>query len=284
MAQDQPKRVRRLRRWLYAAALAVVGFIAVSFNGCAERLFFYPSRSAFETPEGTEDVWFTNAQGLKLHGWFIPPEGEPDGPWPAVLHVHGNAGNMTDHVQFCEWLTEHGYAVMLFDYRSYGKSDRGPLNRDAVLTDANAALDTLLARGDIDPSRVAVYGFSLGGATATRLVGERAEPVALVAGAPFSGWQRVSGDYVPLLTKALIRDRGNPEEAIARIGDRPVLLLHGTSDGIVRPYHTERLLEAATNAGVNTRRETYEGLDHNGLLVDDAVRSEILRFLTDAVP
>ncbi len=284
MVREQPKRARSLRRWLLAAALAAVGFVAVSFAGCAERLFFYPSRAAFVTPEGTEDVWFTNADGLKLHGWFIPPDGKPDGPWPAVLHVHGNAGNMTNHVEFCDWLTKHGYAVMLFDYRSYGRSERGPLNRDAVLADANAALDTLLARDDIDPSRVVVYGFSLGGATATRLVGERTEPVALIAGAPFSGWQRVAGDYVPLLTKALIRDRGDPEEAIARIGERPVLLVHGTSDGIVRPYHTKRLLEAATSAGVNARRETYDGLDHNGLLVDEAVRAEILRFLGEAIP
>ncbi len=280
------KRKRRItpKRLLLVALVSVMALTAAGVFGWFERLYFYPSRAEFATPVGTEDVWFTNSQGHKLHGWFIPPEGKPEGPWPVVLHVHGNAGNLTDHVGFCDWLTEHGYAVMLFDYRSYGRSDRGPLNRDAVLLDANAALDTLLQRDDIDPNRLVVFGFSLGGATSVRLVGERDEPIALVAAAPFSGWQRVAGDYVPGLAQLLIHSGGDPEEAITHFGDRPVLLLHGTSDRIVKPYHTQRLLDAAMAAGVEGQRITFDGLDHNGLLIDPEVRTAIVKFLERVVP
>lgn len=285
MPRHRRLRKRRLGRklWVFAVVLGVSVISAGSF-GWAERLFYYPSRAEFVTPDGAEDVWFTNADGLKLHGWFIPPEGNPEGPWPVVLHVHGNAHNLIDHVGFCDWLTEHGYAVMLFDYRQYGRSEHGPLDRDAVLRDANAALDAVLARDDIDPDRLVVFGFSLGGATSIRLMSQRDEPLALVAAAPFSGWQRVAGDYVPGISKLLIRSGGDPEEAIAQVGDRPVLLLHGTSDGIVKPYHTQRLLDAAMAAGVPAQRVTFNGLDHNSLLLDPQVRATIVAFLDRVVP
>lgn len=276
-------RMHPMLRVVRAVAVAlVIGLIFKSF-GCSERLFFYPHRSAFVTPPGIEDVTFTNGEGHTLHGWFIPPEGNPPGSWPAVLHVHGNAGNLTHHVAFCKWLTEHGYAVMLFDYRSYGRSDKGSLSRDGVLADAHAALDTLLERPDIDRSRVALFGFSLGGATATRLMAERTEPVAIVAGAPFSSWQVVAGDYAPGISRIMVRTGGDPQDAITKIGQRPVLLVHGDADGIVRPYHTERLLAAAESAGVPVRRELFAGLDHNSLLMDDQVRERIRIFLDDAL-
>jgi uncharacterized protein len=265
------------------AVVLVFGLMFVRFFGCAERLYFYPDRSVFQTPAAYEDMLFENAEGHTLHGWFIPPRGDVPEPWPTVLHVHGNAGNLTHHVAFCDWLADHGYAVMLFDYRSYGRSDTGKLTRDTVLLDANAALDALLAREDVDESRIAVFGFSLGGATAIRLTAERQEPAALVAGAPFSGWQRVAGDYVSALSKVLLPTGGDPIEAITRIGDRPVLLVHGLDDPIVRPYHTEVLEAAARNAGVPVTRTVFERLDHNTLLLDGGVRGSIVRFLDDAV-
>ncbi len=265
------------RAWFLALVAVLVVYLSVS--GCSERMFFYPSGGGFETPAGIEDVWFENAAGQRLHGWFLPPKGDVPEPWPAVLHVHGNAGNITHHEPFCSWLTERGYAVMLFDYRSYGKSDSGSLDREAVLADAHAALDALLARDDVDPARVGVFGFSLGGATATRLMAQREEPRLLVAAAPFSGWQRVAGDYTPLVNKLFIRDYGNPEDAITLIGPRPVLLVHGLDDLTVRPYHTVRLLDAGRGAGVPAQREVFEGLNHNDLLMDTRVRATIGAFI-----
>ena len=127
---QQPKRRKtwiKRRAWFLAFVALLVVYLSIS--GCVERMFFYPSGGSFEPPPGVEDGWFENTAGERLHGGFIPPEGDVPKPWPAVLHVHGNAGNMTHHEPFCSWLTERGYAVMLFDYRSYGKSDGGCSSR-----------------------------------------------------------------------------------------------------------------------------------------------------------
>ena len=107
-----------------------------------------------------------------------------------MLHLHGNAGTMANHVGFSDFLTHRGVHVLMLDYRGYGKSDIGKLRRDAVLRDAHAGLDALLARGDV--GRVGVYGVSLGGAFALKLAGERQEVDRVATLSTFSAFPSAS--------------------------------------------------------------------------------------------
>lgn len=268
------------RRALVRLALLLLAFTLLAFvlgaSGCMERLFFYPDRSPFVTPPGVEDVAFTTADGRTLHGWFIPPTGRAADapPAPAVLHVHGNAGNVSHHLVFCRFLADKGFAVLLFDYRSYGRSDTGPLRRRNLLADADAALDALLARPGVDPDRVAVYGNSLGGVIGLALARRRPEVRAVVSAAAFSRWQRVAADYTGLLGRALIRHGLDAEDSAAALGDRPLLIIHGTADEIVPAYHAERIADAARAAGVPVTVALLEGITHNDLMVTpDAQRT-----------
>jgi hypothetical protein len=43
-----------------------------------------------------------------------------------VLVAHGNAGNLTNRVHLVGPFRRLGAAVMLFDYRGYGKSEGSP--------------------------------------------------------------------------------------------------------------------------------------------------------------
>ncbi|MEN0020231.1 MAG: alpha/beta fold hydrolase [Planctomycetota bacterium] len=271
---DQRAEARRQWNWFKVVARSAILFgllITVTsalVTGCSERLFFYPDRGEFETPDNAEDVYFENADGLTLHGWWIPPRGATPGERvPAVLHTHGNAFNIARHIELCEFLSNAGIGVFLFDYRSYGRSERGKLNRESVVADADAALDTLLARDDVDPDRVGMYGLSLGGAVALTLSPDRPELKAVAAVAPFSSWQDVASDHVPWIASLLIHDGTDPIEKIVDLGDRPLLLVHGEADSVVRPYHTERIEAAAREAGIDVERKTFPDLTH----VDPAV-------------
>ena len=53
------------------------------------------------------------------------------------------------------------------DYRGYGNSDGTP-SEHGLVADAQATLDWLLARNDIDKTRVFLHGQSLGGAVAIK--------------------------------------------------------------------------------------------------------------------
>lgn len=70
-------------------------------------------------------------------------------------------------------LAEKGYGAVAFDYRSFGLSDGQPrnmLSSSDQLQDYRSVI-SYIRRADspFDPTRVAVWGFSFGGAHVTRL-------------------------------------------------------------------------------------------------------------------
>jgi pimeloyl-ACP methyl ester carboxylesterase len=59
----------------------------------------------------------------------------------------------------------------------------------------------------------------------------------------------------------------DPQRLIARLGDRPVLLIHGTADILDTPEHSAELnLAAARAAGVPVTLEYCEGGTHGALV------------------
>jgi alpha-beta hydrolase superfamily lysophospholipase len=103
------------------------------------------------------DVDFAAADGTALHGWYFPAEGEPSG---SVLFLHGNAENISTHFANVAWLAKSGFAVLVFDYRGYGRSAGSP-DLDGLHQDAEAAMEALLRLPETDPDRFAVHRQSL---------------------------------------------------------------------------------------------------------------------------
>jgi alpha-beta hydrolase superfamily lysophospholipase len=146
-----------------ARALAVLP--ALLLAGCT-GLIFQPLTDHLLTPDriglAWRDVAFTTADGVRLHGWFLPASAPRQG---SVLFLHGNAENISTHIASVAWLPDAGFDVLLFDYRGYGRSAGRP-SLDGLQRDFDAALGTLLAMPEVDPQRVVVFGQSLGGALA----------------------------------------------------------------------------------------------------------------------
>ncbi len=65
----------------------------------AINAFYYPDNKVYgPTPAEAESITFTAKDGTHLHGWFIPTAfGRPENAVATVIHVHGNAGNMSAH-------------------------------------------------------------------------------------------------------------------------------------------------------------------------------------------
>ncbi len=269
------------RRWALAIGkrlvvwpiLLVLGVMMVRWMSWAEsRVFYVPSREAFPTPLGVEDVTFTGPQGRLLHGWFIPPAKSPQepGPWPVVLHCHGNAGNVSGHIDFSSFLPEHGVAVFIFDYRGYGKSaPASGLTREQLMEDSRAAMDYLLTRRDIDPARVGVMGVSLGGVFATALAAERPGIRALCTVSAFSTWRGVAADHLPILGPLLLSGDLNPVDSARKLKGTPMLIVHGELDEIVNVRHAAILAEAATSSGAEVTRLIVSKAHHNDVLFTD---------------
>ncbi len=265
-----------------------------------DRLFYHPTRKQYDSPADHqlqhEPVEFQARDGIRLHGWFFPAVGKAQG---TVLHLHGNAGNITGHFQQVSWLPAEGWNVLCFDYRGYGRS-QGRVSRAGTVADAHAALDYLLVRPGVDPQGIVVFGQSLGGAVGVVLAAERAEIRGLAIDGAFDDYRGIVAWHIrhnPLLLvlawwlpSMLIRRGLDPIDVVAQISPRPLLILQGTADRIV-PAHMARQLHAA--AGEPKELWLIEEADHYQALQErpEEVRPRLLAFFErcladtrDAVP
>lgn len=158
----------------------------------------------------------------------------------ATLFLHGNAGNITHRVDHAAQIREAGSAVMVLDYRGYGKSDGKPSER-GVYEDGEAAYDELVRMG-FAQAKIVLHGESLGTAVAVDLAARR--PCAgLVLEAPFTSAQETAAGLVPLLGPALVRGfesrRKIPQVHV------PVFVIHGDRDEVIPFRHGQAVFEAA---------------------------------------
>lgn len=207
------------------------------------RYFYFPDRVSYGTPADAgrmyEDVRFRSADGTLLSGWFMPA---PDRAHATVVHMHGNAQNMSAHWPYAAWLLDQGFNVFTFDYRGYGNSQGSP-EPAGLLEDAIAALDYLRSRDD--KTKLCVFGQSLGGMLA--IAAAAASPVgirAVLAEAPVHSYTAWAEDQMP--EKELVLDDEHcASKHIAALSPIPLLLMHSVVDRVVPYAHSEQLLAMA---------------------------------------
>lgn len=244
--------------------------------------FYFPSRAAFLTPAMAEDVEFAASDGTKLHGWFVRArDAAPGEVRPAILHAHGNAGNIADHIAFSQHLTDAGFHVFIFDYRGYGRSAaKRLLTRDDLLRDTDAAMDALLAREDVDRECIGVYGVSLGGAPALALASRRPIAKAVCTVSAFASFPKIAGDVLPGLGQLLIPSGMSNVDAVERLS-APYLIVHGSADEIIPAKHADLLEDAAKRGKVDVTRVMIDGGDHNGIMDHAAAREATIAFFRE---
>ena len=75
----------------------------------------------------------------------------------------------------------------------------------------------------------------------------RHNPAALVLVSGFASLPTVVSDLKPFIPRWMVRDRYDNESKLGRV-KRPILLLHGDADQLVRPTNAKRLAQAAPHA------------------------------------
>jgi uncharacterized protein len=233
-----------------------IGLMAIVLAGCS-GLFFFPYHAHVLSPDQLglkyEDVYFPTHDGIRLHAWFLPARGLAEG---TILFLHGNAENISTHIMSVRWLPAQGYSVFLPDYRGYGASAGEP-SVGGVQDDMDSALRTLLARPDVDPDRIVVFGQSLGGAVAIYNVAHspyRRHIRALAVESAFASYRGIAREKLaafwltwPLQYPLswLVSDRYSPAKAVADISPIPLLIIQGDHDPIVPVEHGRRLFDLA---------------------------------------
>jgi fermentation-respiration switch protein FrsA (DUF1100 family) len=119
-----------------------------------------PERLGFQY----EEVDFPSRDGLTLSGWYVPSQNKA-----TIVLCHGYGGNRLMVSPIARLLINHGFGVLMFDFRAHGRS-AGDLSTWGWLEtdDLLGALDALKQHPEVDPTRIGVLGFSLGGQVALR--------------------------------------------------------------------------------------------------------------------
>jgi pimeloyl-ACP methyl ester carboxylesterase len=195
-----------------------------------------------ENTSGLEKIWVTTSFG-KIETWFLPQtSSHVTGPAPAVIFAHGNGELIDFWAHELKNLAHLGIGVLLVEYPGYGRSKGSPSQKN--ITQAFiCAYDMLVARPDVDPSRIVLFGRSLGGGAVCTLAARRPS-AALILMSSFVSIRSFALKY--LIPDVLVRDPFD-NLAIVRAYHGPVLVVHGKFDDVIPYTHGISLYQAARN-------------------------------------
>lgn len=283
---------------LIAVLTAALLVVAVVLPPALVYLRLHPARHPLEDDPARHslayaDVTFDSPlDGARIRGWRLQ---SPVPTGRAVVVVPGIdddrlVGGIT--LRLAPALLAAGYDVLAIDLRAEGESESAMQTFGAgEQWDVVGAV--AMARR-LGADRVAVLGFSLGGASALLAAARDPSVDAVVADSAFAELRDVivheltvndrlpgpAADYGLLLFRAMSGvdpATVSPVTAIAAI-DRPVLLVHGDADGTVPVGDSERLLRAA--GGSASRWVVPGGTHARSYFIDPAAyTARLLAFL-----
>ncbi len=304
----RPRRMSWWKRWLLLLTIPYLG--ALLMLAAFQRSLIYhpfaatslPARIAAREPGQAHDVVTRTEDDLQLHGWLILAQGhlaktteDVDAELAkgrlVVLYFGGNAANRSYRLLEVEVLAEAGADVLIFDYRGYGDSSGAP-TEEGLARDARAVWQFATETKKIAPSRLVLFGESLGGGVSVRLASElcqqKTPPGGLILRSTFSSLTDAAAYHFPWLpVRLFLLDRFPSQQRIHDV-NCPVLQVHGRRDTIVPLSLGQRLFAAAPEksaSGLPKRFVELPNSDHNDVIetsgreVSRAIR-EFLESLT----
>jgi dipeptidyl aminopeptidase/acylaminoacyl peptidase len=214
--------------------------------------------------------------GRRMLAGYHRPAGPEGRRFPAVLFLHGFPGSEKS-VDVQRELMKRGIASVAPSF--LGAWGSGGIYRFTTLVpQARAALRAMRKLPFVNPRRIAVYGFSMGGWTALSLAAAEPSLKAVIAVAPCGGPEMLGPDtksFIAHLSRplnapkpqALLADFGralrrfDPAKAAPKLRS-PLLLVHGDADDTI-PLAVSRRLAALAPRG--TRLAVERGADHGFL-------------------
>jgi dienelactone hydrolase len=219
-----------------------------------------------EPPIGRVEVAY---EGTTFPAWFVPGMGG-DERQPAAFYLPGWDSTKEQGIELAQALAPRGFHTLLCDGPGIGEAVlfRGMVNRYDYEVPGAAAFDYLAARSDVDASRIAVVGASLGGYRAGRVAAFEQRLAGAVAWGAVWDWRKVwavrrSNAHGPVPTPQahaqFVMGARTLDEVAAKLDGWhldevahqircPLLILHGQDDAQVPVDDAHRLYEAAGSA------------------------------------
>ncbi|MBN1451562.1 MAG: alpha/beta fold hydrolase [Anaerolineales bacterium] len=224
-----------------------------------------------------------DSDGLSIYGFANLPHG--DGPFPVIIALHGyiepeiyQTLDYTTH--YADALASAGYLVLHPNLRGYPPSDSGDnlfrvgmaidvLNLIALVKENSGAPGLLQTA---DPSRIGLWGHSMGGGVSTRALAVSPDVKAAVLYAAMTGDEQKNYEaiYRWLNGSMGLEELAVPSEALKRISPMyffeditaPVSIHHGLEDKLVPVQWSMQTCEGLKALGKAVECHYYENMPH----------------------
>lgn len=209
--------------------------------------------------------WTYRDGDFSMEGILVKPEGK--GPFPAVLISHGLGGNAQSFgMMKAREMVQWGLVCMAPNYTHTGQGgDRAQFGASAEnILRASTCLDILRRLPEVDATRLAAYGHSMGGFVTIGLASAKVDSVkaAAITGSGISPQE----GYAAPSAKAAEKIR------------TPFLMLHGANDNVVRPEQSASLKQVLDENKVPNDRLIADGQGHP---IDQTMRDEVFRLIRE---
>jgi pimeloyl-ACP methyl ester carboxylesterase len=210
-----------------------------------------------------KDVEQVTADGVTLHAWFMNPQVGDENNGNVVILLHGVSDNRLGMFAYGTWLVRNHYAVLLPDARGHGLS--GGVATYGILESEDIKHWVSFLESTYHPRCVYGLGESMGAAQLLQALRVDTRFCAVVAESPFATFREVAYARLgrefhtgPWLGRTFFRPtvevgllflrlryglsmgKASPAESV--IGtNTPVLLIHGTSDRNIPPFHSDEI-------------------------------------------
>ena len=233
-----------------------------------------------------ESITFPSADGRRAYALFYAPTsvnvaGPPDERPPLVVRAHGGpTSNASSALNLdIQLFTSRGIAVVDVDYggsTGYGRAYRHELDGAWGVVDVDdcvAAARFLIARGDVDPERLAIEGGSAGGYTTLAALAFRDTFAAGMSQFGVGDLEALATDTHKFESRYLDRIVGPYPVMAERYRQRspihhvdavacPVLVLQGLEDRVVPPAQAEAIVAALAANGIPHAYLSFAGEGH----------------------
>jgi fermentation-respiration switch protein FrsA (DUF1100 family) len=206
------------------------------------------------------DVQVTTSDGLRLAGWWTPSKNGA-----AVIVQHGYKTNRsTQLLEIAATLARGGYGVLLSSLRAHDLNDGRVISFGLEeMKDLSAWLAFIQTLEGVDPSRIGIFGNSLGGSLAIQLAAQTQSIKAIVTHSAVASVRSTVATsiayftglppfpFTPMILFWVEQDWAMEPHLldftmwIAALDSQPILLMQGGADVVVAPESGQLLYDAA---------------------------------------
>jgi len=233
-----------------------------------------------------ELVSWTSKDGTTIEGVLHKPSNyDPSKKYPLLLVIHGGPTGVSrpllnpfNRYYPIEAFLARGALVLEPNYRGsagYGEKFRALNVRNlgvGDMADVMSGVDSLIAKGLVDPQRLGAMGWSQGGYISAFLTTNTDRFKAISVGAGISDWMTyyVNTDITPFTRQYLHATPWDDPQIYAktspitniRNAKTPTLIQHGDADKRVPPPNSMELYRGLRDEGVPVKLIFYNGFGH----------------------